>query len=118
MGPPSVSTNVQMLSGVYLAVFFLAHVSAVLMARPETDTNFVWAAGQQGLLANPSLTMLLPYYLLGIAALFAHVGQYLRLRLLRFMPAVSVQRLSYAGMAFGGAVVFAIGLALCGVRIL
>lgn len=114
---PSVSTSVQMLSGMYLAVFFLAHVSAALMARPDTDTNFVWAAGESGLLASPRLTFLLPYYLLGVVALFAHVGQYLRIRLLGFMPAVSVRRLSYAGMAFGGVVVVTLGLALCGIHL-
>jgi hypothetical protein len=115
---PTVSTGVQMLSGVYLAVFFMAHVTAALMARPDTDTNFVWAAGQRGLLASPRLTYLLPYYLLGVAALFAHVGQYARVRLLRVMPVVSVQRLSYAGMAVGATVVLTIGLALCGVHVL
>lgn len=115
---PSVATSVQMLSGAYLAVFFVAHVSAALLARPDTDTNFVWAAGRNGLLASRGLTLLLPYYLLGVVAFFAHFGQFLRIRLLRFMPVVSVRRLSYAGMAFGGAVVVTIGLALCGVHLL
>jgi hypothetical protein len=87
------------------------------MARPQTDTNFVWAAGQGGVLASPGLTFLLPYYLLGVVALFAHVGQYLRSRVLRFMPEVSVRRLSYAAMAFGGMVVVTIGLALCGIHL-
>lgn len=114
---PSVAASVQALSGMYLAVFFLAHVSAALLARPDTDTNFGWAAGQGGVLARPGSTFLLPYYLLGVVALFAHVGQYLRLRVLGFMPEVSVRRLSYAGMAFGGVVVLTIGLALCGIHL-
>jgi hypothetical protein len=112
---PSAANHVQALSGLYLAVFFLAHVSAALLARPETDTNFVWAAGQGGLLASRGLTFLLPYYLLGVAALFAHVGQYLRRRVLVSLPEISVQRLSYAGMAFSGIVMLTIGLALCGI---
>lgn len=112
---PSASNNVQALSGLYLAVFFLAHLSAALMARPQTDTNFVWAAGRGGLLASRGLTLLLPYYLLGVAALFAHVGQYLRRRVLVSLPAISVQRLSYAGMAFSGVVMLTLGLALCGI---
>jgi succinate dehydrogenase/fumarate reductase cytochrome b subunit len=115
---PSMRTNLQAVSGLYMAVFFLAHVSAALMARGSTDTNFVWAAGQRGLLASRGLTFLLPYYLLGVMAIFVHVGQGLRMSVLRFMPELSVQRLSYAGVAFGGAVVVTLGLALCGVHVL
>jgi succinate dehydrogenase/fumarate reductase cytochrome b subunit len=115
---PSVTRNVQALSGVYLAVFFIVHITAALIARPETDTNFVWAAGTGGLLASPRLTFLLPYYLLGVAAFLTHLGAYLRIRYAGVMPAVSVQRLSYAGMAFSGAVVVTVGLALCGIRLM
>ena len=117
LGRPSSAANVQALSGIYLAVFFLAHVSAALMARPDTNTDFVWAAGRSGLLASPRLTLLLPYYLLGVAAFFAHVGHYLRALALRSLPELSVRRLSYAGLALGAMVVVTIGLALCGVML-
>jgi hypothetical protein len=112
---PTASNAVQALSGLYLAVFFMAHVSAALMARGQTDTNFVWAAGRNGLLASRGLTLLLPYYLLGVVALFAHVGMFARRRVSARLPEVSLRRLSYAGMAFSGAVVLTIGLALCGI---
>ena len=114
---PSMTLNVQALSGMYLGVFFLAHVTAVLMARGQTDTNFVWAAGREGLLANPGSTFLLPYYLLGVVALFAHVGAYVRPRIRHFIPAVSPQRFSYAVAACCAMVVFTLGLALCGVHL-
>jgi hypothetical protein len=114
---PSASNNVQALSGLYLAMFFLAHVSAALLARPQTDTNFVWAAGRGGLLASRGLTYLLPYYLLGVAALLAHVGQFLRRRVFASLQEIALQRLSYAGMAFSGIVMLTIGLALCGIRL-
>jgi hypothetical protein len=113
---PSITVNVQALSGMYLAVFFVAHVSAALMARGQTDTNFVWAAGRRGLLASSGLTFLLPYYLLAVVALFAHVGAYLRPRIRQFMPDVSPQQFSYATAACCAIVVLTLGLALCGVH--
>ena len=115
---PTTAMSVQMLSGVYLAVFFVAHISAALMARPDTDTNFVWAAGRNGLLASRGLTLLLPYYVLGVVAIFVHAGHYLRLLLFRIVPPATVRRLSYAGMGVTGALAFTIGLALCGVHLL
>lgn len=111
----SLATNVQALSGLYMAVFFMAHVSAALLARGNTDTNFVWAAGRRGLLASPGLTFLLPYYLLGVVAFFAHAGTYLRQRLVFRIPDVPLQRLSYAAVGFASTVVLAIALALCGI---
>jgi hypothetical protein len=114
---PSMPNTVQALSGLYLAVFFLAHISAAIMARPQTDTNFVWAAGSHGLLASGGLTYLLPYYLLGVAALLAHVGQFLRRRVLASLPTVSLQRWSYAGMALSAVMLLTIGLALCGIAV-
>jgi succinate dehydrogenase/fumarate reductase cytochrome b subunit len=113
-----VTLNIQALSGTYLAVFFFVHVSAALMARPITDTNFVWAAGRNGLLAGSGSALLLPYYLLGVLALFVHVGHYVRVRITGLLPEIVVQRLSYAGMALGGMVTVTIGLALCGFTII
>src|SRR5262249_16803796 len=102
----SFSANVQALSGLYLAAFFLAHVSAVLMARTHhSETDFTWAAGMSGLLASPRLTSLLPYYLFGIVALLAHAGAYARLRSGAVLPELVVRRLSYAAVACGGAAV-------------
>jgi hypothetical protein len=111
----SLATNIQALSGLYMVVFFMAHVSAALLARGNTDTNFVWAAGRRGLLASPGLTFLLPYYLLGVIAFFAHAGAYLRQRLVFRIPDVPLKRLSYAAVGFASTVVLAIALALCGI---
>jgi hypothetical protein len=115
---PTPAALVQAMSGLYVAVFFLAHVSAALLARGSTDTNFVWAAGQGGVLARAGSTFLLPYYLLGVSALFVHVGAYLRARLALLIPEVSLQRLSYLAMAFASTVVVTIALALCGIAVL
>jgi len=114
----STSANLQAASGLYLAVFFLAHVSAVALARQyQTETNFVWAAGPMGLLARPGLTALLPYYLLAIVALFVHVGYYARVTAMAFLPELPVRRLSYAAITVCGTLVLTIGLALCGIHL-
>ncbi len=114
----TISETLQAVSGFYLAAFFLGHVATVVLARyHQTETDFVWAAGTRGLLVSPELTSLLPYYLLGIIALFVHAGVYARVKALGFLPELSVQRLSYAAIAFGGVMVVTIGLALCGIRL-
>ena len=115
---PSKGIGLQALSGLYLAVFILAHVSAVLLARPGENTNFVWAAGQAGLLANPRAAASLPYYLLGVAAVFVHIAYPLHLRALAYLSDLSVRRLSYAAMGCGGLVVLALALALCGIHLI
>lgn len=114
----SMSEHLQAVSGLYLAAFFLGHVATVVLARyHQTETNFVWAAGTRGLLVSPGATSLLPYYLLGIIALFVHAGVYARVAALGFLPERAVQRLSYAALALGSVMVVTIGLALCGIHL-
>lgn len=111
--------SVQAVSGFYLAAFFLGHVAAVVLARyHQLETDFVWAAGRRGLLASQGSMPLLPYYLLGIMALFVHAGVYARVAALRFMPESIVRRLSYAALAFGGVTVVTVALALCGIHLI
>jgi hypothetical protein len=114
----SASANLQAVSGLYLAAFFLAHVSATLLARQHhTETDFVWAAGRAGLLAGRGSASQLPYYLLGIVSLFVHVGAYAQVKAADFLPDMSVRRLSYAAFAVAATLVVGIGLALCGIHL-
>lgn len=114
----TIAENLQAVSGLYLAVFFLGHVGTVVLARyRQTETDFVWAAGRSGLLVSPEVTSLLPYYLLGIIAVFVHAGVYGHVKALGFMPEPLVRRLSYAAIAVGSVTVVTIGLALCGIRL-
>lgn len=64
----------QILSGLYLAVFILAHTGAALFARHGfgLDTNFYWAAGTLNVGWLPYFFA--PYYLLGITSVFAHLA--------------------------------------------
>lgn len=64
----------QALSGGYLALFLLVHVTAVIAGRAAfgLDTDFRYAAA--GFFAAPWHWFFAPYYFLGVLALFVHVG--------------------------------------------
>ena len=61
-------------SGLYLALFLLNHVGAVLAGRLALglDTNFHFAAA--GFHVAPFQLFFAPYYFLGVVALFVHLG--------------------------------------------
>lgn len=67
--------RVQLYSGVILAAFMAIHVSAALITRwskPFIDTDIFWAAA---VVSRPGwAAFFAPYYTLGVAALFAHLG--------------------------------------------
>lgn len=64
----------QIWSGLYLALFFIIHVGAVLTGRYwlELDTNFYFGAA--GLNYFPTSLMFVPYYFLAVLAFFAHIA--------------------------------------------
>jgi len=64
----------QAVSGTYLALFLLVHVSAILLGRLalHLDTNFYFAAA--GFHVPPYQLFFVPYYFLAVVALFTHVG--------------------------------------------
>ena len=64
----------QAVAGTYLAFFLVVHVSAVLFGRLSLglDTNFYFAAA--GFHVRPFQLFFAPYYLLGVLALFTHLG--------------------------------------------
>lgn len=92
----------QVASGLYLAVFLLQHVPAVLAARaatPPTDTDARFAAAV--LQGWPALYFA-PYYALAVAALATHIAAALHFRglTLRWLP--------WAGLALGAGLVAAL----------
>ena len=64
----------QAAAGAYLAFFLVVHVSTVLFGRLSLglDTNFYFAAA--GFHVRPFQLFFAPYYLLGVLALFTHLG--------------------------------------------
>jgi succinate dehydrogenase/fumarate reductase cytochrome b subunit len=71
--------SLQIASGLYLALFFLSHLTAVLRARHlrHVDTNWVWLTADS-MLHDPWSARLAPYYFLGVIALGVHAGAGLR----------------------------------------
>ncbi|QYG07112.1 hypothetical protein [Janthinobacterium sp. PAMC25594] len=61
-------------SGIYLALFLLFHVGAVLFGRAalRLDTNFYYAAA--GFVRMPYALFFAPYYFFAVYALFTHLG--------------------------------------------
>ncbi len=82
--------RLQAASGLYLALFLLIHVAAVLAGRVllDLDTNFHYAAA--GLHAGAARWFFAPYYFLALLALFAHLGCAVASRLSRTGPARAV----------------------------
>ncbi len=66
--------RLQLVSGLYLALFIINHTGAALYARYAAglDTNFFWASGS--LLHPITRWFFYPYYALAIVAVFSHVA--------------------------------------------
>lgn len=62
------------MSGTYLALFLVIHVSAIAVGRlaMHLDTKFYFAAA--GFHVPPFQLFFIPYYFLAVVALFTHVG--------------------------------------------
>lgn len=66
--------KLQLWSGLYLAIFFVIHLSAVMVGRfiLQLDTNFYFGAA--GLNQFPFNLFFIPYYSLAIFSFFAHIA--------------------------------------------
>lgn len=66
--------KLQLWSGLYIAIFFLIHVSAVIGGRLilQLDTNFYF--GVAGLNSFPANLFFIPYYGLAIFSFFGHIA--------------------------------------------
>jgi hypothetical protein len=73
--------RMQWLSGVTLALFLGQHISAALYTRafwPSIDTNIYWAAS---VVSQTHFALyFVPYYILGVGALFVHIATFLALK--------------------------------------
>jgi len=110
--------NLQLVSGVYLAVFLVTHLITVFTTRQSgIDTDFGWAShAPAGLLAGLSYVPLLPRYSLAVLAVFVHLACQARWNLTRVISESAARKASYCVMALGGVVTVVISLAACGVH--
>ena len=79
--PKETWPRIQAVCGLILALFLIVHLAAPLSARhfyPEMDTNVFWAAS---VVSRPPFSwFFIPYYWLGVTALFGHVAAALAFR--------------------------------------
>jgi hypothetical protein len=112
--------NLQLVSGLYLAVFLVTHLITVFTTRRSgIDTDFVWAShAPGGLLASFSSVSLLPRYSLAVLAVFVHLACQARWNLSRLMSQSAARTASYSVMALGAATTLIVALAACGVHLM
>jgi hypothetical protein len=111
--------NLQLVSGLYLAVFLVSHLVTVFTTRRNgIDTDFAWAShAPGGLLASLSSVSLLPRYSLAVLAVFVHLACQARWNLSRLISESAARTVSYSVMALGAATTFVVALAACGVHL-
>jgi hypothetical membrane protein len=93
-------------SGLYLAVFFIIHVGAVLGGRLllDLDTNFYF--GVAGLNTYPFNIFFIPYYSLAIISFFGHIAAIHTKKMTIKMVGLSPKTQSFAILIIGFVVAF------------
>jgi hypothetical protein len=93
--------KLQIWTGLYLAVFLLMHVSAVLFGRfiMELDTNFYF--GVAGLNTFPLNLFFIPYYGLAIISFFGHISAVHSKKMKRKILGVEPIKQSYGILIIG-----------------
>lgn len=118
--PSDLLGTVQTMSGVYVGIYFLAHMTAVFAARDAgTDTNWDWLTRpNNSMLVSLSSLRLIAHYWVGPIAIFTHVACGLRMVMLqRDISPARANRLALALITVGVAVSSVILLALLNVHI-
>lgn len=90
----------QVLSGLYLTLFLVQHLAAIILARLDgLDTNSYFAASVVS--APPFVWYFAPYYVLSITALFTHIAAALRFSIWPAPPRWQHRALPVAGLTLG-----------------
>ena len=112
--------TLQTLTGVYVGIYLLAHMTAAFSARlGGTDTNWNWLTNDdRGLLAQLSSFTLVAHYWVGPVALFTHLGGGLRLVMIEHgLNERLAGRVVFALMVAGAAMSSVILLGLLGAHL-
>lgn len=93
--------KVHIWTGLYLAIFFIIHLSAVLGGRlfMHLDTNFYF--GVAGLNSYPFNLFFIPYYGLAIISFFGHIASIHSIKMKQNFFGLSPNRQSIAILTFG-----------------
>jgi hypothetical protein len=118
--PSDIFGTVQTMCGVYIGVYFLAHMTAVFAARDAgTDTNWTWLTRtNNSMLVSLSNLRLIAHYWVGPIAIVAHVATGLRAVLLQHdISPATANRLALALITAGVVAASLILVALLNVHI-
>ena len=102
--PSDIFGTVQTMCGVYIGVYFLAHMTAVFAARyADIDTNWTWLTRpSNSMLVSLSNLRLIAHYWVGPIAIVAHVACGLRMVLLQHdISPATANRLALALITVG-----------------
>lgn len=100
--------KLQIWSGLYLAIFFVIHLSAIFAGRLflHLDTNFYF--GVAGLNYFPTNLFFIPYYSLAIFSFFGHIASIHNKKMRQNILGLSPLNQSYLIVAFGICLMFII----------
>jgi hypothetical protein len=93
--------KIQIWSGLYLAIFFIIHLSAIFIGRLilNLDTNFYY--GIAGLNTFPYNFFFIPYYALAILSFFGHIASVHNKKMKQSIFGISPNKQSIAILTFG-----------------
>ena len=93
--------KIQLYSGLYLAIFFIIHLSAVFAGRwiLKLDTNVYF--GIAGLNTFPFLLFFIPYYGLAICSFFGHIASIHFIKMRKSVLGLTPRAQSYTILIFG-----------------
>jgi succinate dehydrogenase/fumarate reductase cytochrome b subunit len=96
------------LSGLYLALFLIVHVTAVLIGRYKLhlDTNLYYGAGVMNV--HPQKLIFIPYYALAILSFFTHIASIHRIKMKELLPIETVEQHSWIIIGTGILITFLI----------
>jgi succinate dehydrogenase/fumarate reductase cytochrome b subunit len=97
-----------LLSGLYLALFLIVHVTAVLIGRYKLhlDTNLYYGAGVMNM--HPQKLIFIPYYALAILSFFTHIASVHRIKMQELLPLDKVEQHSWIIIGTGMLITFLI----------
>lgn len=93
--------KIQVWSGLYLAIFFIIHLSAIFIGRLvlNLDTNFYY--GVAGLNTFPYNLFFIPYYSFAILSFFGHIASIHHKKMKQSVFGISPNKQSIAILTFG-----------------
>ncbi len=100
--------KLQIWTGLYLAFFFLIHITALLSGRfiLHLDTNFYF--GVAGLNTFPFSLFFLPYYGLAIVSFFGHIAAVHAQKMKKKLAGIEPSKQAYGILIFGLVLTFVI----------